>query len=89
MKTSRLFLAIIALAIVATVVAFDEMCYCLDSYLGLGYDYIDDNLYFNERPVCWTVDTIVAPPDINRWYTYGHQLYVEYGCPTNGIGPID
>lgn len=71
------------------VLTTDEMCYCLDSYLGLGYDYIDDNLYFNERPVCWTVDTIVAPPDINRWYTYGHQLYVEYGCPTNGIGPID
>lgn len=67
----------------------DEMCYCLDSYLGLGYDFIDDNLYTNERPVCWIVDTIIVPPHNNRWYTYGHQLYVEYGRPLTGNEPID
>lgn len=67
----------------------DEMCYCLDSYLGLGYDYIDDHLYYNERPVCWIVDTLIVPPYDNKWYKYGHQLYVEYGRPLNGFEPSD
>lgn len=56
-----------------------EMCYCLDSYLGLGYDYIDDNLYPDEHPVNWTIYCISEHTPFSPWYYYYHQLYVEYG----------
>lgn len=58
-----------------------EMCYCLDSYLGLGYDYINDNLYDHEYPVCWAIvpQTIHLYP--YSYWTYYHQLLVEYGRP--------
>ena len=55
-----------------------EMCYCLDSYLGLGYDYIINNqLYFREFPVNWTVtpNSFFQYP---YYYCY-HDLHVEYG----------
>ena len=61
-----------------------EMCYLLDSYLGLGYDYIDDHLYAHEFPVNWTVisitfkNTNVNTPFYNYTYIY-HQLHMEYG----------
>ena len=55
-----------------------EMCYCLDSYLALGYDYINDNLYSHEHPVCWTVTPVTNTPNPYRYYYY-HQLHVEYG----------
>lgn len=55
------------------------MCYCLDSYLGLGYDYIDDNLYTDEHPVNWTIYCISEHNPFSAWYYYYHQLYVEYG----------
>ena len=63
-----------------------EMCYCLDSYLGLGYDYINDNLYRHEYPVCWTIEckTMVSIPV----YYYYHQLHVEYGQPITIPDPI-
>lgn len=61
----------------------EEMCYCLDSYLGLGYDFINDNLYADERPVNW----IVTPKstrfyDTNQnptWWIHYHELHVDYG----------
>lgn len=55
-----------------------ELCCCLDSYLGLAYEYINDNLYTNEHPVNWTV----APASVfinNYVYYHYHQLHVEYG----------
>ena len=56
-----------------------EMCYCLDSYLGLAYDYIDDGLYVHEFPVNWTV----TPLYLYKKYSYYiyHELYVEFGRP--------
>lgn len=54
-----------------------EMCYCLDSYLGLGYDYINDGLYLHEFPVNWTV-TPVNLYESPYYYIY-HNLHVEYG----------
>ena len=54
-----------------------EMCYCLDSYLGLGYDFLNDHLYYHEFPVSWTV-TPVEFHD-NSGYYYYHNLHVEYG----------
>ena len=67
-----------------------DMCYCLDSYLGLGYDFIDDNLYYNEHPVNWTINCTHKP--INSWYVHYHILHVEYGqliSNNNPPGPND
>lgn len=63
---------------------FLELCYCLDSYLGLAYDYIDDNLYTNERPVNWTVTSHTIHP--NSYFHY-HNLYVEFGELTTAEPP--
>ena len=64
------------------------MCYCLDSYLGLGYDYIVNNyLYSNEHPVNWTIDTEVFSFPNHRWPTHFHKLTVQYG--QLNVGPID
>ena len=67
----------------------EEMCYCLDSYLGLGYDYINDNLYANEHPVNWTVTPISKPTTNNNptWWIHYHQLHVEYGQLISDIEP--
>lgn len=54
-----------------------EMCYLLDSYLGLGYDYINDNLYAHEFPVNWKVTPIEFHN--NFYHLFYHDLYVEYG----------
>ncbi len=68
--------------------SFDQMCYCLDSYLGLGYDYVDNTLYPNEHPVCWKVFRVNYSPNPTSYYYY-HQLYVEYGqLVTNHEWPI-
>ena len=63
------------------IIDYFEMCYLLDSYLGLGYDYINDHLYAHEFPVKWTVTAINehynnAP--IYHYYFY-HNLHVDYG----------
>ena len=60
----------------------EVMCYCLDSYLGLGYDYIEDNpLYDNEYPVNWSIaDTIILFPS-HKFPTHMHLLTVQYGRP--------
>ena len=57
-----------------------EMCYCTDSYIGLGYYYLEthyDSLCPNERPVYWTVvsDKLTNPNVIC------HHLIVQYGVP--------
>ena len=62
-----------------------EMCYCLDSYLGLGYDYLSDNNYTNENPVCWTVSPIDRR--ISYWYYHFHQLKVDYGVLFSNPNP--
>ena len=60
----------------------NEMCYCLDSYLGLGYDYIEGNpIYSEEFPVNWLIaDTIIQFP-LHRHPTHMHLLTVQYGRP--------
>ncbi len=64
-----------------------QLCYCLDSYLGLGYNFII-NTYPNERPVCWRVST--DSKHLNYWYYYYHKLKVEYGhlVADNPIGDL-
>ena len=79
---SRVFAKRYTQPISTYILDFLEMCYCLDSYLGLGYDYIDDNLYADEQPVSWTVRSYTYEyhnPPITNYYYYYHQLYVEYG----------
>lgn len=58
----------------------DEMCYCLDSYLGLGYDYITNNYYCDyEHPVLWTITTKDSVFQYNNLRAYYHILTVQYG----------
>lgn len=58
----------------------EEMCYCLDSYLGLGYDYIDNNYYCDfEHPISWTITTNDSVFPHNNLRTYYHSLTVQYG----------
>ncbi len=65
---------------------FDQMCYCLDSYLGLGYDFVNNTLYPNEHPVCWVVYR--GTYHNGSWYYYYHRLHVEYGqLVTHPSGP--
>lgn len=56
---------------------FVDMCYCLDSYLGLGYGYINNAINPHERPVSWTVKA--ASTASNNSYWYYHRLHVDYG----------
>lgn len=67
-----------------------NMCYYLDSYLGLGYQYLIDNpiaQYADECPAIWSITTAnqVFPPDHSA--TYYHVLNVTYcySC-SNGSG---
>lgn len=55
-----------------------EMCYCLDSYLGLGCDYPNDHLYTDEHPVCWKVKCRNVHLT-HMWYYSYHQLHVDFG----------
>lgn len=64
----------------AIILSIDKMCYCLDSYLGLGYDYLEDySLYENEHPVNWVIEADSVQSFGHRWPTYFHKLTVEYG----------
>ena len=61
----------------------EEMCYYLDSYLGLGYKYLIDNpnnLLEGECPAIWSIScgTGVFPP--NHLYINYHNLSVTYCC---------
>ena len=83
MKNSKRFLAIIILAIVAFVSCKKDYCldaldivYCLDSYLGLGFDHV--NLNSNDHIICWKVKPLMNVQP-NLWRYYFHQLQVEYG----------
>ena len=63
----------------------EEMCYANDSYIGLGFEYLEANpnsLYPNERPVYWLVD----PDTIVSSNIICHKLIVQYGCPIL-VGP--
>lgn len=66
----------------------EEMCYCLDSYLGLGYDYIDNNYYCDyEHPISWTITANDSVFPHNNLRTYYHCLTVQYGQLLHGTFP--
>ena len=57
--------------------SFDDMVYCLDSYLGLGYDYI--STYTDECPISWQVNPTYEHINGQYWHYHYHQLKVNYG----------
>lgn len=64
----------------------NEMCYCLDSYLGMGIDYLSayPGIYDEELPVSWS---IAGNNDTQRKMLY-HTLTVQYGRPSKIVpGP--
>lgn len=68
------------------VLSFDEMVYCLDSYPGLAYDYIN-TFYPIENPVCWKV---TPNSKYHNFYYHYHILTVDYGhlYSENPIGDL-
>ena len=57
-----------------------EMCYCLDSYLGLPFESISTPPYFqDQRPVFWDVRGYRHLFPNNRFYTYYHEIAVDFG----------
>lgn len=76
---SRVFAADVSIGAIINL-SQEDMCYCLDSYLGLGYDYIDDNpLYQYESPVNWIVDDTIICFPLHKHPTHMHLLTVQYG----------
>ena len=61
-------------------ISFNEMCYCLDSYLGLGYDYLIENPYVaHERPISWRISPRSYNFSMDHFNTFFHSLTVFYG----------
>jgi hypothetical protein len=65
--------------------SMEEMCYCVDSYLGLGYDYLQ-NANPLKRPVCWEVSNgeRLFYEYHDRSTTFFHKLTIQYGYLHNG-----
>ena len=62
------------------VITWEEMCYCLDSYIGLPFEYINEhNLGANMRPVHWTVSGYSGIFPTNPWPTYYHAVNAVIG----------
>ena len=73
-----------------------EMCYCLDSYLGLPYEYIDDNNINNNNnysieicPVNWSIEGFqYDSPYTPRWDMFCHELTVTLANKVYTESPI-
>ncbi len=62
----------------------EDMCYCLDSYLGLGIEYLANNYYVeNEYPIYWTIKPIDTVLPNDNLHSYYHRLNVRFGTPAN------
>lgn len=64
----------------------DEMCYCLDSYIGMAYSYLSSypGIYDEELPVGWSIS---GTNNTQRKMLY-HTLTVQYGRPSKIVpGP--
>lgn len=69
----------------------DEMCYCLDSYLGLPHEFISGNInYNNQSPVLWKVEGFSDLFAYQHFYTYYHKVTVDFAQRiTSGDNPIN
>ena len=60
--------------------SFDELCYCTDSYLSLGYQYVT----LGKDPISWTIfynKTFTREGQVRN-----HELLVSYGEMVSGEG---
>ena len=55
------------------------MCYCLDSYLELPFEYIDNHNLGNQRPVLWDIDWEWFLPENSKWHIFCHVVQVTFG----------
>ena len=61
-------------------ISIDEMCYCLDSYLGLPFEYINERpSYGNQRPVLWNVEGKSDLFQGQHWWAFYHKVTVKLG----------
>ena len=68
------------------VLSFAEMCYCLDSYLGLPFEYIAAHPELqNACPVNWAIYPRVIKPFGSHWHTFYHDLKVTLATRVSGI----
>lgn len=59
--------------------SMEKMCYCLDSYLGLPFEYINNNInYVNQIPVFWEIERHSNHFPHEHFYTYYHILKVNF-----------
>lgn len=66
----------------------DDMCYCLDSYLGLGIDYRANNYYVDdEYPIYWTITPVDTLFPYSHFHSFYHRLNVRFGTPSSGDIP--
>lgn len=73
-------------------ISFNKMCYCVDSYLGLAFEYIHGYINIsNQRPVEFLIEPKYYdnPYPNNRWDIFCHELTVMYGQLVGTSNPID
>ena len=68
-----------------------EMCYCLDSYIALPFEYIDDHPNLSCMcPLQWNIEGETYLFYGNKWHTHCHKLSVKIGLPvTSNYEPIN
>lgn len=65
------------------------MCYCLDSYLQLPFEYVNTHSNMvNQRPVHWDIVGDKYKNGNSRWYIYSHILNVKFGYYVTNENPI-
>ncbi len=56
---------------------FNTMCYCVDSYLGLGFEYVNNHSNLrNQRPVRWIINCEKYINEGDTWHTFCHKINV-------------
>ena len=77
-NNSRIF-AIFNDSFATPALSMEELCYCLDSYLGLPFEHEPNYPLVTERPVHWIVE---GKKDLffgDRWPTFYHKITVKIG----------
>lgn len=57
-----------------------NMCYCVDSYLGLPFEYVASHADLaNQRPVNWRITYEILDPYLSHWHRFVHIVTVKLG----------
>lgn len=68
----------------------NEMCYCLDSYLALPFEFLQDNHFtMSTRPVHWTIIPNEYYNTHDQKYYFCHQVKVKFGIRVSTGGHND